>query len=238
MTTIMEQAFMSDALCQPFESETLSTSRYVCWKIRDVPAHVPELKDPGIREQVVAAWKRLAAQPLAQKRAEELANKARASGGKDFEKALADETVTGASTGPPLVVFESGVFSFWQESSVANPMDRTRQVQLGNPSGVASPGRKFMQVVFEQLADGEIGVALNDDASIYYVVKVLDRRAPDREEFKDAKLFEGTAYASIAQYEFQFAMREHNERVREKYAIRLKDLPHRRGRQTQSFDDE
>ena len=237
-TTIIEQAFSSDGLCQVFESETLSTSRYVCWKIRDVPAHVPELKDPGIREQVVTAWKRLAALPLAQKRADELAQRARSSG-KDLQAALADETVTGTSVGASLVVFTSGEFTFWQDSSVANPMARSRQVQLGSPSGVTNAGRKFMQVVFEQLADGDVGVALNDDASIYYVVKVLERRPADREEFKDAKLFDGgSAYASIAQREFQYAMQEHNDRVREKFAIRTKDLPQRRGQAMQSFDDE
>lgn len=237
-TTIMEQAFSTDGLCQVFESETLSTSRYVCWKIRDVPAHVPELKEPGIREQVVTAWKRLEALPLAQKRADELAQRARSSG-KELQAALADETVTGTSVGASLVVFTSGEFTFWQDSSVANPMARSRQVQLGSPSGVTNAGRKFMQVVFEQLADGDVGVALNDDASIYYVVKVLDRRPADREEFKDAKLFDGgSAYASIAQREFQYAMQDHNERVREKFAIRTKDLPQRRGQAMQSFDDE
>jgi hypothetical protein len=238
VTTIMEQAFLSDGLCQPFESETFATSRYVSWKVRDVAAHVPELTETGIREQVVAAWKRLEAQPLAQKRAEELAKRARSSG-EEFQKALADETVTGKSVGQSLAIFTSGEFSFWQELSVANAMPGRRQVQLGNPGGVTNPGHKFMQVVFEQLSDGEIGVALNDDATIYYVVKVLDRRSPDREEFKDARLFgEGSAYASIAQRESDYAMREYQERVRETYAIRVKDLPQRRGRAVSSFDDE
>ncbi|HEY3966068.1 MAG TPA: hypothetical protein VGM05_16025 [Planctomycetaceae bacterium] len=237
-TTIIEQAFSADGLCQVFESETLSTARFVCWKVRDVPAHVPELKDPGIREQVVAAWKRLEAQPLALKRADDLAQRARSSD-KDFEAALADATVTGTSVGASLAISTSGEFSFWQEPTVANPMARSRQVQLGNPGGVTNPGRQFMQVVFEKLSDGEVGVALNDDASVYYVVKVLERRLADREEFKDAKLFDqNSAYASIAQHEFQYTMHEHNERVREKYAIRLKELPQRRGQSMALYEDE
>jgi hypothetical protein len=237
-TTIIEQAFSADGLCQVFESETLSTARFVCWKVRDVPAHVPELKDPGIREQVVAAWKRLEAQPLALKRADDLAQRARSSD-KDFEAALADATVTGTSVGASLAISTSGEFSFWQEPTVANPMARSRQVQLGNPGGVTNPGRQFMQVVFEKLSDGEVGVALNDDASVYYVVKVLERRLADREEFKDAKLFDqNSAYASIAQHEFQYTMYEHNERVREKYTIRLKELPQRRGQSMALYEDE
>ena len=48
---------------------------YICWKVQDVAVHVPKLEEPGIREQVVKAWKRIEALPLAKKRAEELAER-------------------------------------------------------------------------------------------------------------------------------------------------------------------
>jgi hypothetical protein len=234
--TIVAQAFEGDALCQLFVSETLGAARYFVWKVRNVPAHVAQLADAGIREQVVVAWKRLAAQQLALKRAQDLAKVAE-SGDKDFQKALADETVTGASPGTALTVVESSEFSFWQESSVPNSMSQSRPVQLGIPGGVAKAGIKFMQVVFEKLADGQVGVALNDDATIYYVVKVFDRRDADLEEFKDARLFEGSAYASIAREEMRHAQIQHSQRIREKYEIRELDLPHRR-QQASSYDDD
>ncbi|MBI3860654.1 MAG: hypothetical protein HY290_02025 [Planctomycetia bacterium] len=239
MTTIMEQALRMDRLCQVFESETFGIARYLSWKVRDVETHVPDLKEAGIREQVVAAWKKLKAAPLARERAEMLAQQVRQSD-KEFSAALADETVTGTSVGPALTAFISGEFSFWQESMVPNPMAMTRQtqVQLGNPSGVVNPGRQFMQVAFEQLSEGEVGIAPNDDASIYYVVKVLSRRPADREEFKTARLFDrSSAYASILQHELRYTMQQHDERVKDKYAIRMKDLPKYRARHV-NYDEE
>jgi hypothetical protein len=226
-------------LCQTFTSVKLGQSRFIVWKVRDVPEHIPELKDPGVREQIVAAAKRLEAIPLAKKRAEDLADRARSSD-KEFQKALGDETVTGASIGPALAISETGKFSYWQESSVADPMSRDRSVQLGNPAGVDNPGREFMQVVFEQLAEGEIGVAINDDASIYYVVKVLERDSADRDEFKDARLFDpGSAYSSIAMMENRFAQRLHHTRIKEKFQIRVKKISPRaqRSQMADQFDE-
>src|SRR5262249_37050117 len=81
-TTILEQAFgregrTSESLCRIYQSEGADSTSYIWWKVQDVPAHVPKLDDPGIREQVVKAWKRLESIPLAMKRGEELAAKAR-----------------------------------------------------------------------------------------------------------------------------------------------------------------
>ena len=86
-------------------------------------------------------------------------------------------------------------------------------MQLGNPIVVKNPGRKFMQVVFDELGEGDVGVALNDDASVYYVVKVTSPRPADREAFKDAPLFSDSPYAQLAQIELQQRMREYDSRL-------------------------
>jgi hypothetical protein len=102
---------------------------------------------------------------------------------------------------------------------------RGPSVELGNPIVVNNPGRKFMRVVFDDLAPGEVGVALNDDASVYYIVKVTSRRPADREAFKDAPLFsQSSPYAQLAQFDLQDAMREYNSRVGKAYAVKWNDV--------------
>lgn len=228
-TTIVEQAFGNEALCRVFESEALDGTIYICWKVQDSPLHIPRLEDHGIREQVVKAWKRIEALPLAKKRAEELAERAR-QGKNDFGAALGGQTVTGDPKSLSVTVYESPEFSFYRESSAPDPVRRNPRsdVQIGNPIVVTSAGRKFMRTVFDDIAMGEIGVALNDDASIYYVVKVVSRRPADRDAFKEAKLFDPAApYMQLAQIEMRYAMSAYTARLDEKYAVQWNDLPNR-----------
>jgi len=229
VTTIVEQAFANEALCRVFESELFVSDKFLCWKVRDVARHVPKLADPGIREQVVAAWKRREALPLAKKRAEELAAKVRTSD-QEFKAALADETVTGAAKGLSLLPIESPEFSFYRASLVPNPgsFNREAPVQIGDPIVVNSAGRHFMKTVFNEMDEGEVKPALNDDASVYYVVKVISRRPADREAFKDAQiLFANSPYMQLAQFDQRTVAYAHNEQMNKKYGIKWHDLPAR-----------
>jgi hypothetical protein len=165
--------------------------------------------------------------PLARKRAEELAEKARGGGAdKEMAESLKGETVTGDPKALAVTVNgPSPEFSFYEDSAAPNPMGQQRsEVRLGNPIYVNSPGRKFMQVVFEKLGEGEVGPALNDDASVYYVVKVISRREARREDFKEAPLFDRTSpYAQVARFERQIAASEYSSRMGEKYAVKWND---------------
>ena len=66
-------------------------------------------------------------------------------------------------------------------------------------------------------------VCLNDDASVYYIVKVTSRRPADREGFKDAPLF-SSPYTQVAQIDFQDALREYNSRVGKAYAVKWNEV--------------
>ena len=238
-TSIAEQAFDGDALCRVFESETLDSDTYLCWKVRDVAEHVPDLKEPGVREQVVTAWKRIEALPLSEKRAKELVKHPGISE-KGLAEALAGQTVTGDAKGTALTVAESKEFSFWREPTVPNFSGRNSEqpVQLDDPGVVKNPGRKFMQVVFDQLGEGDVGLALNNDATEYYIVKVISRRPADREAFKDVSLFVGNSpYAFLARLDQQFVLMENGERFREKYAIKWHTPPGRDQGQMMSDDE-
>ncbi len=226
--SIVALAFDTEALCRVFAAETLSPeASYVCWKVQDAPIHVPKLTEPGIREQVVKAWKRMESLPLARKRADELAERVKRSDS-NLAVALGSETVTGDPRGLAITVSgESPEFSFYRDSSAPNMFRQQRgpSVELGNPIVVNNPGRKFMRVVFDDLAPGEIGVALNDDASVYYIVKVTTRRPAEREAFKDAPLFsQSSPYAQLAQFDLQDAMREYNSRVGKAYAVKWNEV--------------
>jgi hypothetical protein len=148
--------------------------------------------------------------------------------------------VTGDTKAAALAVAESKEFSFWREPAAANPFSRNREqpVQLDDPGVVKNPSRKFMHTVFEELGEGEVGVALNGDASSYYVVKVISRRPADREAFKDVQLFaQNSPYAYLSQIDLQSVLIENDERLNEKYAIKWHNVPGRdMGQMTQ--DDE
>jgi hypothetical protein len=98
------------------------------------------------------------------------------------------------------------------------------EVRLGNPIIVNNARRKFMQVLFDKLGEGEVGPALNDDASVYYVVKVTSRREASREAFKEAPLFDRSApYQQVARIERQIAVSEYQSRLGERYAVKWND---------------
>lgn len=207
----------------------LQGNRYVFWKVRDVPSHVPTLDEPGVREQVIAAWKTIEAQPKAKERAEELAKVVR--GAESMEQALADQTVTGAKDSAAVTVASSPEFSWFRQSSTAMSSFGREQLELGNPVVIDGAGEKFMEKVFDGLKEGEVGVIPNDNASIYYVVKVDSRRPASRETFKSAPLFGfsfgrlslPSQYQELAGRETQRTMIEFERQLEKRYAVKFRN---------------
>lgn len=237
--SILQEAFSSDLLCKVFEVEGPSSDLYICWKVQNSPSHIPTFDEPGIREQVVAAKKRLGAIELARKRAEDLAAQAGKSGKDDLAEALGSETVTGDPKGLTLTVVTSPEFTFYRESAAPMSFSGPQMtVELGNPIVVNNPGRKFMKYIFSELEKGGVGSAINDDASVCYVVKVISRHDASREAFKDTPLFGNTSpYAQLAQQERQSLMAEFHRRLRDQYAIKWHDVSARDMGPVQ-YDDE
>jgi hypothetical protein len=86
--------------------------------------------------------------------------------------------VTGDAAGDAVVVKETPRFSWLTTSgSVPNDPDLAGFMPPRRSfiTGVEQPGDDFMKTVFEDLKNGEIGVAPNADRSVYYVVQVRDR---------------------------------------------------------------
>jgi hypothetical protein len=189
----------------------------VFWKVQYVDEHVPKLDELGVREQVIDAWKLIQAGPIAKKRAEALAESVRKADGK-MSEALAGQTVTGDEKGATVTVQSSPEFSWLRESFVPQLSLERPPVQLGNPVVVTAAGMKFMSTVFDDLKDGETGVVFNDDASVCYVVRILERRPADREQFKNAFVF---GYGAIDQ---RFLINEYRVQLEKRYAMKIHDV--------------
>ncbi len=176
--TVEQRAFDNDATYFPNRADSqLQDRRYAYWKLEDVPPRVPEFAE--VKDKVVAEWKLAQARPLAERRAQELAEKVSASK-EPMLDILPKETVTGATDSVRLSVRTTAPFSWMSMPRNLpfqfNPMF-TPPPQLSTVDGVEQPGREFMKAVFEELGPGQTGVAVNESKSIYYVAHVKQRDA-------------------------------------------------------------
>ena len=168
-----------------------SGSRFVYWKIEDAEAYQPEsLESPGIREQVVNAWRELQARENAKQRAEELAKQAEGID-KPLSEILAETTVTGEADGQAVSVIHPPRFSWLTRANPQmspNPFNRPapQRTQLRTVPGLV--GVQFMETVFNELREGEVGVTHSVDKSHYYVVRIDERTygtSEDMQAFRD-----------------------------------------------------
>ena len=169
-------------------------TRYA-WVITEyAPTFVPTLEDPGIRDQVVLAFKRTKARELAKARGEELAAAIIAGlekpegEKKTMSETLEGMTVLGTECSPVLSMRQTLPFS-WMEQSMTpqmnfmqQPTARLSSIRFADEIAgtIRYAGPKFMQVVFEELGNNDVAVVPNEEFSNYYVVQVLDRTPADQ----------------------------------------------------------
>ena len=147
---------------------------FAYWKIEDTPARVPELQEADVREKVIRAWKFDQARRLAEKRAKALADKAKAEEA-NLTAAVSGESATGQKTDTALSVIETPEFT-WLSTPQSVPGAQQDPMATDIPL-IPNAGNDFMKTVFEDLNEGEIGVAANANRSVYYVVKVTGRES-------------------------------------------------------------
>lgn len=160
-------------------------SGYAFWKIGDQAAFVPEnLDDELVRNQVVATWRQLQAQPRAQARAQEVADLVRASE-QPMSETLADVTVTGEADALLLDVRETGNFTWLTRSSAAaTSLGQPPSIRPSVIPGVDDAGQRFFETVFEDLQPGDVGVAPNREGDVLYVVRIKERQPGTDEELE------------------------------------------------------
>lgn len=183
--TVAEMAFESEVLYNPLRADAaLRDKRFAFWKTADHPAKVPDFRD--VKEKVAEAWKFEQARPLAEKRAQALAELVRTSQ-KPMVDALSGQTITGKEDGPPLTVRHTPRFS-WLNLPITIPRSLWGRVppeyfvpRLSLVEGIDEPGMAFMRTVFEELGPGETGIAPNQPLTTYFVVQVKQRDATPTE---------------------------------------------------------
>lgn len=154
-------------LYAPLRTTDGFSTDYVFWKTDEQPAYVPSLEEA--REEVVAALKLRAARELAKQRAQALAERA-ASSDEPLVEVVPEEN-------RQLVLESVGPFS-WMMS-----FGQFSQPMITNVPDLDRVGDRFMQEVFAA-EPGEVVVAPNEPATVYYVVKV-QRMSPSDEELRE-----------------------------------------------------
>jgi peptidyl-prolyl cis-trans isomerase D len=150
------------ALYEPEELTDVLGTRFLARKIKDVPPRIPSLDE--VRKEVSLAWKMEKARPLAEKAAQELAEKLKNKGATFKEESIDGYRVL---TVPPIT----------RRQSVFLPS----QFESGPPEEspipeVQHPGEVFRNSYFG-LQPGSVVVAPNQPRNIYYVL-VPERREP------------------------------------------------------------
>jgi len=150
------------ALYEPEELTDLLGTRFLARKIKDVPPHVPSLDE--VRSEVSLAWKTAQARPLAEKAAQEVAERLKKKGA-----ALTEGTFEGyrVVTIPPI--------ARRQTTFLPNQFESGPPEQSPIPE-VPIAGESFRDAYFA-LQPGSVVVAPNLPRTIYYVM-LPDRREP------------------------------------------------------------
>ncbi|WP_010585963.1 hypothetical protein [Schlesneria paludicola] len=158
---------------------------FAYWKVAEFPARLSDFKDDAVRARVLSAWKFEQARGLAEKRAEELVAKIKAQGN-DVPAAIAGTSVTGEPSDPALTMIATEEFT-WLTSNQKVPSASQRGPTISSIPLVEGAGNGFMKVVFDDLADGDVGSSFDDTRSTLYIVKVLNRDGGKNDEGGVAK---------------------------------------------------
>ena len=153
---------------------------FAAWKIDQRYSAEQALTDEGVRDAVVAAFKRQKAAELAEARAEALAAKASESG-VSLRKAVEGETVTGKPDGEPLEVSETGPFT---RLRLERPTGQLAFFQPPTPRpnpvptiGSASPD--FLEAAFDTLTPGAATAVPAFDPDRSFTIELLAREPSD-----------------------------------------------------------
>jgi len=135
-------------------------NQFLSWKTSNIADYTPDLDK--IRDQVVRAWKLMEAREPARKKAEQLAERARAA---------TDKTLRQSMTGEPGVeVIEPDPFTWLTQGSATS--DGSQQAPRLTPiPKLNNAGPEIMRKVFA-MKEGEIGVAWNFPQNVMYVIQL------------------------------------------------------------------
>jgi len=164
----------TDGIVMPGAFPVPPQKLFLYWRVEQQPEKTPELEE--VRSEVVEAWKLQQALPLAETKAEALAEEARGKGGR-----LAEAFPESASQ-----VITTMQFSWMTRGSMpggtgGRPMlSPVNGTAGGQPVNIAGAGNEFMRSVFS-LDVGQVGVATNEPHTFVYVVRINSEDLSDEQ---------------------------------------------------------
>lgn len=153
----------------------LMDKEYLYWKVEEVEANVPELKD--VRDEVVDAWKMQRALELAKQEAAKLAEKI--TDGKTLKDVIDEKQADS--------IVETSEFSWLTQG--ATPMS-FEPPSISMVFGIDSPGPEFMESVFALKDGNSASVAVNTPETVVYVVRITGEN-PDEETRREQFIVAG-----------------------------------------------
>jgi hypothetical protein len=159
---VAQALFLALDLYEPFLAKDITGDRYLVAKIEDQPKRVPTFDEA--RDKVAAAWKRIEAAKLAEKKAKELADELETST-QPFAEFFADKGYD--------VIPQTELFS-WR-SYLGGMPGQGYPAGLGDIPELKNIGEEFMQVAFG-LKENEAAGLLNYDHTVAYVIRLHTRQ--------------------------------------------------------------
>lgn len=182
--TVVDQVFgyveKPDLYRAQLAEDPVSLNRFVHWTLDHEPQHEPTIEEPGVREQVIVAWKLKQAEALAQKRAEELVETLKTSD-KTWAETIAGMTIDGTENTGSLGISYTGPFAWYRMGSSPSPSQPRPTLNLSSPPGlIGGATEELMETVFKKLAPGEVGIVWSQGRTNALVVQA-ENRTPDDE---------------------------------------------------------
>ena len=204
-TFFYDSAYNDDRrLYDPTTIRSMSGVEFLYWKTDEQAAFTPKFAE--VRDDLVAAWKRIEARKLARQQAEKFREQAVKAGG----------SLTAALAGSNLAVTELSEFSWMSTGGMPGGMSPP---MVSDVPGVEFAGEEFMKAVFALKPNG-YGVATNQPQTVVYVVHLLSQ-SPAEESLRDQFLATGVPpeVAYIAYMENVTRVRDWYEGVEKEYGV-------------------
>ncbi len=222
--------------CRTFD---INQNQYLAWPTERVEEHVPEFTDPGVREEVLQAWRLIEGRKLAETECGRLASEAEKSG-----KTLAEYLAGMEEFKDARIIPETEPFSWltygeldlaWAASrppflsSIKAKRKDPASGLVVDEDAVDQPGNEFMAAVFS-LQPGEIGVAWNQPRSKVYLVRVIEMQ-PSPAQLYDAFVRQNQqTYISVSWYDRIEAYSRWSRNLEEQAGLRWNRAPARAAR--------
>ncbi len=217
----------------------LNQNQYLAWPTEREEEHVPEFTDPGVKDEVLRAWRLMEGRKLAETECSRLASAAEKSG-----KTLADFLAGNKELAGIRIVPDTDPFT-WMTYGDLNlawaarrpPFLSSIKVKRKDPASglvtdedaVDQPGNDFMEAVF-RLQPGQVGVAWNQPKSKVYLVRVIEMQPSPAQLYEAFVRQNEQTYISVSWYDRIEAYSRWSRNLEEEAGLRWNRAPARAAR--------